>query len=67
MIFAEGSAPSLNTLRAQIDRAEIPGGQVRNGRYYVDLDVNDQATKIRADLAARQAAIRNDPDMASLF
>jgi hypothetical protein len=67
MVYAEGSAPSLNTLRALINRNQIPGGEIRHGHYYVDLDANDLATKMRSDLSARQAQITNDPDMAGLF
>lgn len=67
MIYAEGSAPSLNTLRSLIDRNQIPGGEKRHGRYFVDLDANDQATSLRADIAKRQIAIAKDPLMAGLI
>lgn len=67
MVYVDGSAPTLNTLRSLIRRNAIPGGQIQHGRYYVDLDANDQATKLRGDLAARQAQIAKDPDMAGLF
>ena len=67
MIYAEGSAPSLNTLRSLIDRNMIPGGEKRHGRYFVDLDTNDQASSLRADIAKRQTAIAQDPLMAGLI
>lgn len=67
LIYAEGSAPSLNTLRARIDREEIPGGTVDGGRYYVDLDKYDQVTHFRDNLAAEQAELARSPLLQGLI
>ena len=67
LIYAEGSAPSLNTLRARIVAGQIPGGKVDGGHYYVDLDEFDRATHLRARIAAEQAELARDPELASLL
>lgn len=55
--FALGSAPSMATLRRQIDRKELTGGTIHGGHYYIDLDVLDAETNLRAGIAARQDAL----------
>lgn len=65
MVFAEGSAPSLNTLRTRI--RDIPGGRIEMGHYYVDLDEYDRATRLRERLAAEQAELERNPLVAGLF
>jgi hypothetical protein len=67
LVYAEGSAPSLNTLRARISNKQIPGGCVEHGHYYVDLDEFDRATNYRARLIAEQKELAADPLVAGLF
>lgn len=67
MIYAEGSAPSMNTLRARVNSKLIPGGRVEHGHYYVDLDEFDRATNYRERLAAEQAELASNPLVAGLF
>lgn len=43
LIFTPDSAPALATLRAQIDRNALPGGQKIDGHYHVDVDEFDAA------------------------
>jgi hypothetical protein len=59
LVYAEGSAPALKTLRHRIK--DIPGGRVELGRYYVDLDVNRQAQRIASAAQNRLDEIMNDP------
>jgi len=59
MVYAEGSAPCLETLRARIH--DIPGGTIQLGRYYVDLDEYDRATGLRSSIEARIKVLRADP------
>ena len=61
LIFTPESAPSAETLRAQIDANKIPGGTVLNGRYFVDLDEFDRATNLRNSLAAQQVERARNP------
>lgn len=37
--FAEGSRPSLSTLRRWIDAKELPGGEKLGKHYFVEMDV----------------------------
>jgi len=67
LIYADGSAPSLNTLRARIIAGQIPGGKVDAGHYYVDLDAFDKATHLRDNLAAEAAELKRDPLLEGLF
>ena len=59
LVYAEGSAPALKTLRNRIK--DIPGGRIELGRYYVDLDVNRQAQRIASAAQNRLDEIMNDP------
>jgi hypothetical protein len=59
MVYAEGSAPTLVTLRKRIK--EIPGGRIELGRYYVDLDVNDRANNLSSGIQSRLDELLNDP------
>lgn len=61
LIYTPDSAPAESTLRRRIDRNLIPGGVVREGHYYVDLDEFDRATNLRANLAAQQAELAAHP------
>lgn len=61
MVYAEGSAPSLNTLRQRINNSQIPGGRLDGGKYYVDLDAYDRATHLRDNIAAEAAALKSHP------
>ena len=67
LIYVEGSAPSLNTLRARINSKQIPGGRVECGKYYVDMDEYDRATNYRERLVAEQAELASNPLVAGLF
>lgn len=67
MIYAEGSGPSLTTLRIRINSNEIPGGRIEHGHYYVDMDEYDRATGLRSSLAAQQAEAAKDPLLAGLI
>ena len=53
--YAQGSAPSMNTLRARIK--EIPGGLIEHGHYYVDLDQNDSVNLLSQSIDTRQRAV----------
>lgn len=66
MLFAEGSAPCLRTVRAQIRTGKLPG-QVIGGLYYVDLDEFERQTNLRASLRAREAQLMSDPQLAELL
>lgn len=58
LVYAEGSAPSLATLRARIE--SIPGGRIEHGHYYVDLDEYERVNGLRASLEARQKTLRSE-------
>jgi len=59
LVYAEGSAPTLPTLRHRIK--DIPGGRVELGRYYVDLDLNERAHQVASAARHRLDEIMNDP------
>jgi hypothetical protein len=59
LVYAEGCAPTLKTLRLRIK--DIPGGRVELGRYFVDLDVNDRVNHIARAAQSRLDEIMNDP------
>jgi hypothetical protein len=59
LVYAEGSGPTLKTLRLRIK--DIPGGRVELGRYFVDLDVNDRVNRIARAAQSRLDEIMNDP------
>lgn len=65
LVYLDGSAPSVRTLRARIH--EIPGGQVQLGHYYVDLDEYDRVTGYRTKLDKKREELRKDPRLASLL
>ena len=65
MVYVEGCAPTLVTLRKRIK--EIPGGRVEFGRYYVDLDENDRATGLLSDINARIAELEKSPLLKGLI
>lgn len=67
MRYADGSAPSLNTLRARIVAGQIPGGTIDAGHYYVDLDEFDRTTHLRDNLAAEAAELKRHPLLEGLF
>jgi len=67
MIYAEGSAPSLNTLRAQIRADKLPGGLIQGDHFFVDMDEFDRVTGLRDKIAARQAQVAKDPLLAGLI
>lgn len=64
LVYAEGSAPALGTLRSRIE--DIPGGTVLHGHYYVDMDKLERATDLRADAIARERQLAQDPLLADL-
>jgi hypothetical protein len=59
LVYSPGSAPHLDTLRAHI--ADIPGGRIEFGRYYVDLDEYDRQTNMRQATDTRRAQLSKDP------
>ena len=59
LVYTPDSAPSLNTLRAQIE--QIPGGRRMGSRYYVDLDEFDAQTHLRDGILARRAELQRNP------
>ena len=67
LIYTPESAPTPETLRAQIDARKIPGGTVMNGRYFVDLDEFDRATNLRAGIAERQRERSRNPLLQGLL
>lgn len=67
LVYTPSSAPSDTTLRRRIDKGLVPGGAIREGHYYVDLDEYDRATKLRARLAAQQAELARNPLLAGLL
>lgn len=64
LVYADGSAPSLSTLRARIE--DIPGGTILHGHYYIDMDKLERATDLRADAVARERQLAQDPLLADL-
>jgi hypothetical protein len=60
LVYAEGSAPSMVTLRNRIN--EIPGGTVLHGHYYVDLD----KLELHSQAAARERELAANPLLADL-
>ena len=64
-IYAEGSAPSLATLRRRIH--EIPGGCIVLGHHYIDLDEYDRATNLRARLKAEMEELEKNPLLKGLI
>lgn len=67
LVYTPASAPSDSTLRRRIDRGQVPGGTIQQGHYYVDLEEYDRATKLRAQLTARQAELARNPLLAGLL
>jgi hypothetical protein len=65
LVYAEGSAPTLNTLRRRIK--DIPGGRIELGRYFVDLDENDRQRGIKNPTAKRIAELRASPLLKNLL
>jgi hypothetical protein len=59
LVYAEGSAPTLKTLRLRI--RDIPGGRVELGRYYVDLDANDEANHLIKGAQSKLDRVKSDP------
>ena len=64
MVYAEGSAPALKTLRLRIK--DIPGGRIELGRYYVDLDANDEVNELARANSSRIQTLRADPRLKGL-
>lgn len=67
LYFAPGSAPAPETLRAHIDREEIPGGRKEGKRYFVDIDEFERVHRLAADLHKETAKLRSDPLFKGLF
>jgi hypothetical protein len=59
MVYAQGSGPSLTTLRRRIK--DIPGGRRELGRYYVDLDANDRRNQLSREAQSKLEQLLNDP------
>jgi hypothetical protein len=58
LIYAEGSAPSLATLRGWIRAGKIPGGRFEYGRFWVDLHEYDRVTGLRDGIEAKREQLR---------
>lgn len=54
LVYAEGSAPSLNTLRDWIRDGKLPGGTIQQDRFWVDLDAYDRATGLRDGIETKR-------------
>lgn len=67
LIYTPDSAPSPNTLRAQINAGQIPGGTRHGSRYYVDLDEFDRATSLSRNLAKQHAETARAPELEGLL
>lgn len=67
MYFTPDSAPTAETLRARIDREEIPGGRKIGRRYYVDLDEFERVERVAEKAEARKAELAADPLLAGLI
>jgi hypothetical protein len=65
LVYAEGSAPSIDTLRRRIK--EIPGGRKEFGRYFVDLDMIERVNTVRSEIAESRERFRNDPLLKGLI
>lgn len=65
--YSPDSAPALPTLRARIEREEIPGGCRQGGRYYIDLDIFDRETKLALSLRKKREELSKDPTLAGLL
>ena len=65
LVYAEGSAPALKTLRRRIK--DIPGGRVELGRYYVDLDANGRVNQIAKANSSRILELRSHPALKGLI
>lgn len=67
LIYTPDSAPTEGTLRAQIQRGEIPGGTRQGSRYYVDLDEFDRATGLSRNLTKQHAETARAPELEGLL
>ena len=65
LAYAPGSRPCMNTLRKNIHK--IPGGQVIDGHFWVDMDENDRQTNMRAGILASQRELAKDPRLSGLI
>jgi hypothetical protein len=65
LVYAEGSAPALKTLRKRIK--DIPGGRVELGRYYVDLDANNEANHLTKAAQSKLDRVRSDPRLKGMI
>ena len=65
LVYAEGSAPSIDTLRRRIK--ESPGGRKEFGRYFVDLDMIERVNTVRSEIAESRERFRNDPLLKGLI
>lgn len=65
IFYTPDSAPSLTTLRKNIDK--IPGGCKFCGRFYVDLDEFDRATDLYRKLEKRRAELAASLELEGLL
>jgi hypothetical protein len=65
LVYAEGSAPSISTLRRRI--GEIQGGMKDLGRYWVDLHKNEKAGQIQSELQDYRSKAKKNPNLAGLI
>lgn len=68
LIYAEGSEPSMGTLRARIKNHQIAGGLIdESGRYYVDMDEFDRKHHLMRSLLERHAQLAASPELEGLI
>lgn len=67
IVYSPESAPSDSTLRRRIEQGKLPGGLKDGSIFYVDMDKFDQATNLRAELAAQQQQLATNPLLAALI
>jgi hypothetical protein len=65
LVYADGSGPNLKTLRRRIK--DIPGGRIELGRYFVDIDANDEVNAIAKANNSRIRELRADPKLKGLI
>jgi len=67
LIYAPGSAPTPSTIRARIERGDIPGGRKDGRNYYVDLDEYDAVTRLGEKLETRRRELAVRPELEGLL
>lgn len=67
-IYAEGSRPSIDTLRARNKEGKITGGLIDEcGRHYVDMDEYDRKHHVIKGLLAKRESLSAAPELEGLL